>query len=187
MSELTPKQDQLCRAVALGASYGEAYVKIYNSRAKHPRKLAWRELNKDHVAARLDEYRAKLTKKLDLRDQRIMEELARVGLSTIHDFVDMETGTLLPVHQMPEHAAAAVAELTQTVVKVEGGSQVVEMKLKLHPKLPALVKLAELKGLNPPPKAKRRTRMRLQQAADGSVTRSMEVTETNDYTPLPDG
>jgi hypothetical protein len=96
----------------------------------------------------------------------------------------METGTLLALHEMPTHAAAAVAELTQTVIKVEGQSQVVEMKLKLHPKLPALVKLAELKGLNPPPKAKRRTRMRLAQAKEGgSVSKTVEV-ETTEYQPL---
>ena len=184
MSETTQKQDSLCRAVALGESYGSAYTRIYDARSKHPRKLAWRELNKPHVAALLDRYREKLSKKLDLRDERIMEELARVGLSTMHDFVDMDTGTLLPVQEMPTHAAAAVAELTQTVIRVEGESQVVEMKLKLHPKLPALVKLAELKGLNPPPKAKRRTRMRLAQAkAGGEVTKTMEV-ETTEYKPL---
>lgn len=85
---------------------------------------------------------------------RIIAELAAVGFANMGDFVnvggDNTAEVIASLRDLPRQHAAAIQELTvETYVEGHGedARDVKRVKLKLMPKLPALVKLGERLGM----------------------------------------
>jgi hypothetical protein len=70
----------------------------------------------------------------------IVGQYKAIAGSNLKDF-ETESGEQIPLHQLPDEVAAAIAERT-----VDANGRV---KIKLHPKAPALDALANLKNLAP--------------------------------------
>ena len=109
------------------------------------------------IRARIKELTRKKLSRADCTADRVMQELARVAFSDIRDMFD-EEGNLLPIHELSDDAAAAVAGI-DVEYKVERGrdddgnpTQVVSRvaKIRRAPKMDALKVLAQhLKLIGP--------------------------------------
>jgi phage terminase small subunit len=92
------------------------------------------------VVARLAELKAAALQRQDKQLDDVLEELTCVGFSRVRDVATVVKGKLIvrDLDDIPERAQAAIAEMTQ----VEGG-----VRVKLHPKVPALIALGKHHGL----------------------------------------
>lgn len=84
--------------------------------------------------------------RLDITADRILEELARLGLSDLRGCFD-EEGRLLPVHEMDDATAAAVASVEVVERRNAAGEVEFLKKIKLWDKTKALETLAKYFGL----------------------------------------
>jgi phage terminase small subunit len=143
----------------------EAYLQTGNASkaaedagyAKHSaRKQGSRLLTKPDVKAAIARRRAELTVQLEAKTgitlERILQELARMGLSDPADLFDA-TGRMLPVHKMPEDARRALSgfEVDETFRADGEGDDapmvhVVTSKPKFWDKRGALELIAKLLG-----------------------------------------
>lgn len=172
------QHERFAQEIAKGTPQTEAYVKAgYRNSPSGASRLA----KNAQVKARISEIQSKIENKTvektsDLR-ARVLQELERIGFSDVRGVVnwksnvteipgdekdpdadrDPDTGEVLPkfrsfnevtiidADKITPDMAAAIAEVSQT----KDGM----LKLKLHPKLPALNILAEHVGLKDPDKA----------------------------------
>lgn len=78
-----------------------------------------------------------------ITQDEVIAELGKIALSNVRDLYDAD-GNLLPVHQLPEEVAAAIA----MIEVVEGKNEVLSTKkVKLHDKKSALDTLAKHLGM----------------------------------------
>ena len=153
--DCTPKEDALARCVGLTSkSYSECYTTAgYADNGEFNRNSAYAILQKSHVAQRLDYYRAKQTKKLDVRDDRIIAEFAAVAfLDPLEVFDIPENGklTVRTLEDIPPWARRAIASM-KLIEKQYGSGKDKEIEtsieVKFHPKIAALTKLAEINNM----------------------------------------
>lgn len=109
--------------------------------------IASRMLNAPHVLLELARRRDQLMEKHGISLDLILEELRRIAFARMSDVADWDRGRIDVKGSavLPESAIAAISELSST----EDGP-----RLKLHPKLPALLALME--RLDPSEAEKRR-------------------------------
>jgi phage terminase small subunit len=107
---------------------------------------AWELLRKPQIEAAVEVFFAKR----DITVGRVLEELRRIALSDMRDFVDWRPDgvRLKPSTGLSSEAAACVAEVTEHVT--ETGRHV---RFKLHDKMAALTTLAKHLGLLREPEA----------------------------------
>lgn len=118
-----------------------------SSRPDSAASIASRMLNEPHVLLELARRRDQLMEKHGISLDLILEEIRRIAFSKISDVASWNRGTIevKADGQIEETAIAAISELSST----EDGP-----KVKLHPKLPALLALME--RLDPSEAEKRR-------------------------------
>lgn len=142
---------------AIRAGYSAATAKQQGSRL----------LTNDDVAAAIVAGRESRAERTSITADQVLQELARIGFADIRQVVNWRTGVLTSIEDddgethlvhcndvalvnssdIPDEAAAAIAEVSQT----KSGA----LKVKLHGKLPALVKLGEHLGLFRPAPAEK--------------------------------
>lgn len=109
-----------------------------------------------NVAALLAELNDKLKERAIVTKEQIAAELVKIGFSDIRQVFDAE-GNLLPVHKIPDTAAAALAgvDVDQLWGMTEDGKSEIGQtkKVKMWDKLKALAQLTELYGYNAPVKS----------------------------------
>ncbi|MBC8403519.1 MAG: terminase small subunit [Candidatus Marinimicrobia bacterium] len=101
----------------------------------------WKLLKKPEIQAEIKRLIKIREKKLNISDKRIIEELAMAAFSDPRDYYDDE-GNLLPIIELSERAAKALAEFTVT----EGKNGRV-IKIKRENKLKALETLARIHNM----------------------------------------
>jgi phage terminase small subunit len=129
------------------------------------RVLGCQMLARPTVQARVEQLRAALVARVELKAEDVLRELKRIGFSDMRQFVTWGPGgvRLVESAQLTEDAAACVAEVSQTPGK-HGSS----IRFKLHDKLSALVRLGDyLKLWRQDPADRGRTEVILD--PDGSV------------------
>ena len=146
---LTPKQQRFVDELFIHDFNQSAAYIAAGYKAKNPEvaKVAASRLllTNVHVAAAVAAKRERLAVKTEVTQERIINELARVGFSDMRRFAKVGSGvTFLPSDGWTDDDAAAVAEVGETVTK-EGGT----VRFKLHDKLSALDKLARHLGMYP--------------------------------------
>ncbi len=120
---------------AIRAGYGEAGAATQG----------WRLLRDvEETADRISELKAETVEKLELKRDRVIEELLRVAFANIADLIhwDSEGVHILPSKRLPRQVTAAVQEITFTKGKYQQ-----RVSVKLGSKLDALDKLARHLGL----------------------------------------
>ena len=94
--------------------------------------------------------------RLEVTEERTLQELTAVGFSNIGDYLEWDetAGSLVvkPSAQIPRHLMAAIESVEEQVIesKNKDGSRIyirTKRKIKLHPKLPALQLISECLGL----------------------------------------
>jgi phage terminase small subunit len=104
---LTPKQARFVEEYLIDLNGTQAAIRAGYS-ARSARDLACEMLDKAHIAKAVEKRIAARAKKTGLTAERVLRELAAVGLSDIRKFYD-ESGELKPVHELDDEAAAALA------------------------------------------------------------------------------
>ena len=104
--------------------------------------LGSRLLKNVEIQAEIKRHIAIREQKMNVTDQRIIEELAMVAFSDPREYYDDE-GELLPIQQLSEAAAKALSEFT--VKEGKDGSTVT--KIKRDSKLSALETLAKIRTM----------------------------------------
>ena len=116
--------------------------------------IALELLNKSYVAERVDKLKKKRAQKIDISENRILAEIASIAFSNIADLESEHVGfagfkTLKPATQRAIQSVKSKRYLERTV---EGGFEEVEIiEIKMHPKMPGLEKICEIKGITAPP------------------------------------
>ena len=101
-----------------------------------------------------DSFRSKCSQKLDISENRVLAEIASIAFSDVGDLED-NNGHFFGIKQLKPATRRAIQSvkvkrfLERTA---EGGFEAVEItEIKFHPKLPALAKICEIKGIIAPP------------------------------------
>ena len=111
---------------------------------KTARSTASENLTKPNIVAALQEAMAERAKKLKVSQERVIEELARIGFSNLKDFVEWgpDGVKLKDCADLGDDQARCVVEVSQTITESSGTT-----RFKLHDKIAALDKLARHLGL----------------------------------------
>lgn len=146
---LTPKQEAFCLAYMETGNASEAYRRIYSTGKMKPEtvnRTAFDLLQNHKIATRVAELRAAAAERAVVTESRVLEEAARIGLLDPAKLFDA-AGNLLPIHQMPPEARAAIAGLEVEETSVDGAAITRVRKVKLVDKNSALEKLMKHLGM----------------------------------------
>lgn len=138
---LTAKQKRFCDEYLIDMNGTQAAIRAGYSE-KTANEQAAQLLAKLSVSEYISERREKLSKKLEITQERVLEELARIGFSNIKDFVN-GGNNVLELKHIEEAKTAAVAAVKTRL----GDDGSVNTEIKLHDKVSALEKLARHLGL----------------------------------------
>lgn len=140
MANLTPKQQVFVREYLLDLNATAAARRAgYSERTAD--RIGPELLGKNWVAAAIAAAQAERAERTQVTADRVLTELARIGLSDVRALFD-DDGRLLPVAKLPAHVAAAVSS-----VEVVSGSDGAVTKIKLWDKPRALEMIGKHLGM----------------------------------------
>lgn len=150
-STLTEKQLRFAHLVAANPNATESYVQAFGTESRQAAAVeASKMLKMPAVAELVATLRAQLLERFNVSNERIIEEYARCAFLDIADLYG-EDGKLLPVHQMPEHARRAIAEIEVEELFDGSGKDRVQVgftsKVKTVKKREALQDLAKIRKM----------------------------------------
>ena len=153
-SELTPRQERFVEAYA-SVPNGKAAAIAAGYSERSAGNQATRLLTHEGVKAAIRARGAAALARLEVTEERTMQELSAVGFGNIKDFLEWDTDRGLVVKDsvdIPYALAAAIASIEEQTVESRNkdGSRIyikTKLKIKLHPKLPALQLISEYLNL----------------------------------------
>lgn len=141
--KLTPRQEAFCREYVVDFNGAQAAIRAgYSSVGASTQAL--RLLANAEVSRRVAEFRARITNRLEVSAERVLQEYARLAFCDPRKAFD-ENGNLRPIHALDDDTAAAIAGMEVEFKPGTDGYRVA--KIKLAPKVPALEGLAKHLGL----------------------------------------
>ena len=153
-SKLTPKQELFVREYLVDRNATQAAIRAgYSEKSAHDQ--GSRLLKHVEVQAALRARGAEALARLEVTEERTMQELAAVAFSNIKDYLKWDKDGDLVVKDsadIPDALAAAIESVEEQVIesKNKDGSRSyirTKRKIKLYPKLPALQLISEYQGL----------------------------------------
>lgn len=155
--KLTPKEQLFVAEYLISFNASEAHKKA-GFKGKSHGTLGSRMLKYVHIAEAIEAGKAKTAEKLEITQEIVLAEIAKVGLATMRRFmrVDQDGQPQIDLTDTPDDDLDALSEIqTETVMEGSGtGSdgkkafdRVRKTKIKLHDKLAALEKLARFTGV----------------------------------------
>lgn len=150
-STLTEKQHRFCVLYAANPNARAAYSQAFgNESAGAARTEGHRLLQLPAVKEFISTLRTELLAKFNVTNERIIEEYARIAFVDLAELYG-EDGKMLPVHEMPEHARRAIAQIEVEELFDGTGKDKVQVgfttKLKLNTKRDALQDLARIQKM----------------------------------------
>lgn len=140
---LTPKQQSFVQEYLVDLNATQAAMRAgYSQRTAQ--RIGSENLSKPLVAEAIAQALAERAKRTEVKADRVVLELARIGYARITDVVDSGPGglTLRRPSDVPDDAAAAVAELRET-----RGRSGLNLRVRMHDKLRALELLGKHLGI----------------------------------------
>jgi phage terminase small subunit len=143
------RHELFAQEVAKGSSYSAAHVKAgFRSGDANASRLA----RKPHVQARIQEIIGKAAAKTDIKVERILEELARIGFANMLDYVSIGQGgdANLDLTGLTRDTAAAISEIVVDTHNAKDGKDTIvvrRVRFKLLDKRAALVDLGKHLGM----------------------------------------
>lgn len=137
------QENMFARSFALNGQLEAAWIDAgYPDRgsAAKNRQGATSLLKQARIDERLMAFRVQIDTKLDVREERVTQELARIGLFDIADIVN-DAGELLPINEIPPHARACIKKYT--VIETEFG---IKTEVQFWDKLQGLREIMKLKN-----------------------------------------
>lgn len=155
---LTPKQQAAVDHYRVHGDKSAAYRAAYDCKNMKQRTIQRQAItlfNKPHVAACLQHARQVQAQKLDISENRILAEMAAIGFSNAANLFN-EHGAPKNIADMDVPTQRAIKKVvTKRYIERTGTGdddyeEVEVQMIELHPKLPALQKIAEIKGMCAP-------------------------------------
>ncbi|TPM33725.1 terminase small subunit [Mesorhizobium sp. B2-2-2] len=151
MPELTAKQARFVAEYLIDLNATQAAIRAGYS-AKTAEQQGHQLLKKTSVAAAIASRQAKLADKLEVTQERIVAELAKIGFANMLDYVTVGSNgdPFVDLSELKRDTAAAIAEVTVEDFKDgrgEDARDVRRVKFKLHDKKGALVDLGKHLGM----------------------------------------
>ena len=148
MGRMTPKQQRFVDEYLIDLNATQAAVRAgYSAKTAHS--VGHENLSKPEIASAIAERRAIIANKLEVTQERIVAELAKIGFGDIRKLFT-SCGNLLPVSDIDDDTAACLSSIEITTRKVRGGDddEVEEVsKIRLWDKRAALVDLGKHLGM----------------------------------------
>lgn len=150
---LTPAQELFAQHVGHGKSQAEAYRIAYPKSAKWKDEAVWVAASKlmanAKVSVRVKEIKAQVSQTLTISLERTLQEIARLALFDTRKLFNPD-GSLKPIHELDDDAAAAIASIEVEEINVGSGEERKTIgytrKVKVWDKNPALEKLMKHLG-----------------------------------------
>lgn len=143
------RHELFAQEVAKGSTYCDAYVTAgYRPNSSHASKLA----RMPHIQARIQDIVGKAAVKTDIKVERILQELARIGFANMLDYVSVGQGgdANLDLTGLTRDSAAAISEIVVDTHNAKDGKDTVvvrRVRFKLLDKRAALVDLGKHLGM----------------------------------------
>ena len=103
---MTPKQELFVKEYLVDLNATQAAIRAgYSARTAE-----WQGpqlLGKSHVSAAIQAAMNKRSAKIEITEQRVLEEIAKMAFVNIQDLYD-ENGILKPINELPRHVAAGI-------------------------------------------------------------------------------
>ncbi len=150
MPKLTQKQKLFCLEYMIDFNGTQAAIRAGYSK-KTSGKIGSENLKKPDIQAFLKKKVKRVTDKLEITVERILEEQARLAFVNIADLFD-EDGKLIPIQDLPEDVSRAISSLqVEEIYEYNDDDEPEELtkkfKYKLNDKKEALAKLMQFKGM----------------------------------------
>ena len=152
MEELTPMEDRFVdEVVADPRSHIQPGLAAQNAGYQHPIQAGHQLMKKPKVLNALDAKRAALKERLNITQEKVMAEYAKLALSNVKDYVD-EEGREIPLHELDDIQTAAITKFKKrSYFKGRGNSgseddrtEITEWEYILHDKKTALDSLSKI-------------------------------------------
>ena len=141
-SQLSRKMERFCNEFIIDMSVTGAAVRAGYSE-KTAAQQGSRLLRKPEVAALVRRLHKEKLDRVDLRAENVIKELATIAFSDVRSLLDSD-GQLVPVHLLPDEAAASIASFDVTTA---GNGQTRISRIKTWNKVAALEQLCKHLGL----------------------------------------
>lgn len=139
--QLNDKQKRFCKEYMLDFNGAQAAIRAGYSK-KTAKEQATRLLTNAHLQKYLNECKAKLSQKIEITQERVLQEYSRIAFVDIREFYNQD-GSLKNVTELSEEAAAALA-----AVEIDNDTK----KIKRWDKTKALDSICRMLGYNAPDK-----------------------------------
>lgn len=151
---MTPKQERFVEEYLVDLNATQAAIRAGYSE-KTANRQGSRLLSNADISAAIQKRASRITEKLEITQEKVASELARLGFSNMADYmtVDEQGHPHLDLSKLTREQAAAIAEVnveTYTEGSGEDSVPVKKAKVKIADKRGALVALAKLLGLESP-------------------------------------
>lgn len=146
---LSQRQIQFAKEYVVDLNGSQAAIRAGYS-VKGADLQARRLLGDDRVSDIIRKVRETISERLEITSDKVLQEIAALAFSNIHDFVD-ENNNIKKLHDLPRLTTKAVAgiETTETIRPIGGGefSREIVTKLKFHSKVSSLDQIARHLGM----------------------------------------
>lgn len=149
MIDLTDKQRRFCEEYLIDLNATQAAIRAGYSEDTAG-SIGWENLKKPEIQEYISRLQKKLSNKLEIKQERVLKEFARIAFADIRKYYD-ENGQLLSPDKLDDDAAAALAgiEVFEEFEVIKGNKKKIgdTRKIKIWNKLQALDSLAKHLGL----------------------------------------
>jgi len=146
--KLTAKQQTFVREYLVDLNATQAAIRAGYS-AKTANRIAAENMSKPVIAAAIQAALDKRAKRTEITADRVLQELAKIGFSDVRKLFT-DDGSLVPVTELDDDAAACLSSIEITTRKVRGGDddEVEQVfKVRLWDKRAALVDVGRHLGM----------------------------------------
>lgn len=141
-----PKEEKACLLFVNNHNQTRAYKIAFKSKAKSAHQIAYRLFSKVYMQARVVYLTQKGLSDLNITNERILAEQARLAFADPGTMYD-ENGHMLPVQDMPEDIRRCIGGMDVTTVVSRKGNEYTTVKPRLISKTAALSDLMKNSGL----------------------------------------
>lgn len=172
---LTHKREAFARLYVEHGDASKAYREAFPSSQKWADDAVWQNASKllkdTKVLPRVEELRKKRALLLDISDARVIAEIAAIAFSDIGQ-LEGDDGNFRGLRQLDAATRRAVKSVKYKRV-IEGKGKDVQVsqitEIEMHPKLQALNKICEIKGITAPPAQQRPVEVNINITGAGSA------------------
>jgi hypothetical protein len=175
MAKLTQKRETFARLYVECGDASKAYREAFPASLKWKDSAVWSEAEKlkknPEVLLRISELKKKRSQKLDISENRVLAEIAAIAFSDVGELEDEQGGFkgLRNLSPATRRAVKSVRFKRYIEGTGENAREVEIVQVDMHPKLPALEKICEIKGIIAPKVAEKQVNVTVNVTGNANV------------------